>query len=45
MGTFRSVTKTRKNLFLTFLTTHGVSENKYSKELVANEITTDQLFQ
>lgn len=45
IGTFRGVTKTRKNLFLTFLTTHGVTENKYSKELVSNQITTDQLFQ
>lgn len=45
IGTFRDVTKTRKNLFLTFLTTHGLTENKYSKELVQHALTTDQLFQ
>jgi len=45
IGTFRGVTETRKNLFLTFLTTHGVNDNEYSKELVSNQITTDQLFQ
>jgi hypothetical protein len=45
LGTFRGVTKTRKNLFLTFLTTHGLTDNPLSKELVDHEITTDQLFQ
>ena len=44
VGTFRGVTGTRKNLFLTFLTTQGIQKNKYSNELVANGITTDQLF-
>ncbi len=44
IGTFRGVTKTRKNIFLTFLTTQGLTENKYSKELAQNAITTDQLF-
>ena len=44
VGTFRGVTGTRKNLFLAFLTTHGVTPNAYAQELVQNEITTDQLF-
>ena len=43
-GTFRGVTGTRKNLFLDFLTMHGVTQNVYAKELVDGEITTDQLF-
>jgi hypothetical protein len=42
---FRDVTKTAKNVFLTFLTTHGITNNKYSKELVQKEITTTSLFQ
>lgn len=44
VGTFRGVTGTRKNLFLAFLTTHGVTPNAYAQELVQSEITTDQLF-
>jgi hypothetical protein len=45
ISTFKGVTQTRKNCFLTFLTTHGLTDNKYAKELVQNEITTDPLFQ
>lgn len=42
---FREVTATRKNVFLTFLTTHGITPNAYAKELVPVEITTDCLFE
>jgi len=41
---FSDVTATRKNLFLTFLTTHGLTHNTYAKELVPNSITVDVLF-
>ena len=34
----------RKNLFLTMLTTYGVTNNEYKKELVQNEVTMDDLF-
>lgn len=34
----------KKNLFLTMITTFGVVENKYSLELVQNEITLSDLF-
>ncbi len=37
-------TKTRKNIFLTMVTAFGLSENKYSKELVQNIIDLDDLF-
>ncbi|GAB5561681.1 MAG: hypothetical protein SynsKO_33280 [Synoicihabitans sp.] len=41
---FKDVTRTRKNVFLTFLTTHGLTENPYAKELVDVSITTECLF-
>jgi uncharacterized protein len=42
---FKGVTGARKNVFLTFLTTHGVTENAYANELVHQSITTDSLFE
>ncbi len=44
VGTFNAVTRTKKNVFLTFLTTHGLTENAYAAELVQESITTDALF-
>lgn len=41
---FRDVTGTKKNVFLTFLTTHGITPNAYSRELVQESITTQTLF-
>ena len=37
-------TNTRKNIFITLVTTYGVNENKYSKELVQNNLNMDTLF-
>lgn len=42
---FKDVTGTKKNVFLTFLTTHGLTENAYATELVDASITADCLFQ
>ncbi len=42
---FRDVTATRKNVFLIFLTTQGITPNAYAKELVPLEITTECLFE
>jgi hypothetical protein len=42
--TFRRVTRTRKALFLTLVTTYGVKANDYQAELVQNSITADVLF-
>lgn len=42
--TFRRVTKTKKNLFLTFVTTHGVKKNGYGLELTDAEVTITSLF-
>jgi hypothetical protein len=41
---FRRVTRTRKNVFLTMVTTFGVTDNAYAKELVASSLTLDSLF-
>lgn len=40
---FRSATGTRKNLFITFVTTYGVADNAHARELVANSVRADAL--
>ena len=42
---FRENTGTRKQLFLTMITTHGVKENEYKVNLVSNDLTMDVLFE
>lgn len=37
-------TKTRKNIFVTFITTYGIKENEYSKGLVHSHLEMDVLF-
>jgi len=44
VGTFRGVTKTRKNLFLTFLTVQGLTDNTHSQEVTDQIISADSLF-
>jgi hypothetical protein len=41
---FEKSTKTRKNVFITMLTTFGISQNSYFYELVAHSLTIDCLF-
>ncbi|HEV2481340.1 MAG TPA: ATP-binding protein [Puia sp.] len=41
---FRSATKTTKSIFLTMMTTFGVTRNEYSNDLVRNSLTMDNLF-
>ncbi len=41
---FRQVTKTRKNIFLTMITTYGVTDNIWRKDVVTNVLTLDALF-
>ncbi|HCS22095.1 MAG TPA: ATPase [Bacteroidetes bacterium] len=41
---FREQTKTRKALFLTFITTYGVKKNEYADRLVHNSLTMDIFF-
>ncbi len=42
---FKSQTKTKKSIFLTFITTFGVTNNEYAKRLIQNAITMDSLYQ
>lgn len=42
---FKSQTKTKKSIFLTFITTFGIKENDYAKRLIQNSITMDALFE
>lgn len=44
LDVFRRVTGTRKNIFITMVTTFGVINNAYAKELVANTLTLEDLF-
>ncbi len=44
ISVFKTVTKTRKSVFLTFITTYGVEKNAYSNMLVRNEVTMEELF-
>jgi hypothetical protein len=43
--TFRRVTGTRKSLFLTFVTAHGLAPGDCVTELVANEVSAAALFE
>ena len=44
LETFRAVTKTRKNVLLTFLPPYGLADNIYSSELAHQSLTMDALF-
>lgn len=41
---FREQTKTKKALFITFITPYGVKQNSYYKEIVHSEVTLDHFF-
>ena len=42
---FKESTKTRKNVFVTMVTTYGVTENANSLEVITNNLTMDCLFE
>jgi uncharacterized protein len=44
IAVFKTVTKTKKSVFLTMVTTYGVEKNKYANLLVQNEVTMNDLF-
>jgi len=41
---FTRETRTRKNIFITFITSNGLNQNKYSRQIVQNELIADHLF-
>ena len=45
IGEFKAQTKTRKSVFLTLVTTYGITPNSYASQLVTNSITMDALFE
>lgn len=45
LDVFKEITKTRKSLFLTMITTYGVRNNAYHAGLVQKELTMDTLFE
>ncbi len=44
ISVFKQVSKTKKSVFLTLITTYGIENNKYVGGLVQNQITMDDLF-
>ena len=43
-NTFKTSTKTKKSVFLTFITTYGLTNNEYYRQLVQNSLSLDDLF-
>lgn len=44
VSAFTSGTKTKKNVFVTFITSYGLIPNQYSRQYVQSELTMDHLF-
>lgn len=42
--TFHRITGTRKNLFLMMVTTFGIADSAYAKELATKSVLADDLF-
>ena len=41
---FRMISKTKKNIFVTMITTFGISNNSHANDIVTNSLTMDSLF-
>lgn len=44
LNVFKSGTKTKKSVFITFISTYGLISNQYSKQVVQSELTMESLF-
>lgn len=44
LGVFINSTKTNKSVFLTIISTYGLKENEYSKQIIQNSLTLENLF-
>jgi len=44
MELFRSISHTKKSIFLTMITTFGLTQNEYAASIVQNQLTMDVLF-
>lgn len=45
INAFTASTKTKKNIFVTFITSYGLVANQYSRQYVQNELTIEHLFE
>jgi AAA+ ATPase superfamily predicted ATPase len=45
ISVFKTASKSKKAVFLTFITSYGLEKNKYANSLVQNEIMMDDLFE
>ncbi len=43
--TFKAATQTKKAVYLTMITSYGITKNQYANVLIQNDITMDDLFQ
>lgn len=41
---FKEVTGTKKNIFITMITTYGMIDTAYSREIIANSLSIEELF-
>jgi hypothetical protein len=44
INVFKNCTKTRKSIYVTYITTYGLKDNEYSKQLVQNNLNLEHLF-
>jgi uncharacterized protein len=44
IGAFKDSTRTKKAVFMTMITTFGLIKNQYSRSIIQNELTMDNLF-
>jgi hypothetical protein len=44
MNCFKMSTNIKKSVFLTFITTYGLKENEYSRQIVQNSLKLEDLF-
>jgi hypothetical protein len=44
IAVFKDSTKTKKSIFLTVISVYGIKENEYSRQLIQNSLTLEDLF-
>ena len=44
LSIFKETTKTRQSVFLSMISTYGITQNEYAKSIVQNDLTMDDLF-
>jgi hypothetical protein len=44
VAVFKNSTQTKKSIFLTLITIHGITENENSRQLIQNNLNLEHLF-